>query len=59
MIQSFPCSVFLAKVGECTRATKIMDGISDTLDIMLAVGGNGHGLLTEVEQRTHDSTRLS
>ena len=32
--------------------------MSDLLTILLAVGGADYGLLTEVEQSTHDITRL-
>ena len=32
--------------------------MSDLLTILLAVGGADYGLLTEVEQRTHDITQL-
>ena len=48
-----------AKVEECTRANKIMGDVSDTLDILLAVGGDDYEMLTESEKNSHDITRLS
>ena len=51
--------LLLAKADEATRANVIMGDVSDTLEILLAAGGDDHKMLTEEEQKDNDVSRLS
>ena len=51
--------MLLVKADEATRANVIMGDVSDTLEILLAAGGDDYGMLTKKEQNDSDVSRLS
>ena len=51
--------MLLAKADEATRANVIMGDVSDTLEILLAAGGDDYKMLTEEEQKDNDVSKLS
>ena len=55
----FGILLLLAKADEATRANVIMGDVSDTLEILLAAGGDDYKMLTEEEQKDNDVSKLS
>ena len=50
--------LLLVKADEATRANVIMGDVSDTLEVLLAAGGDEYGMLTKKEQNENDVSRL-